>query len=289
MLVSQAFKAYCSDYISFKNLSKKTEESYLVTLKILVRYFGDVQIEEITSQKVREWKAWLDKGRSASTVRGYIICLRVVLRYHQKLGLQVLDPETIPVPKRPQKVPSFVTPGEVDSFIRTAGKASPGYPLVNRIRNQALISMLYASGLRASEVCSLDRDSIRDGTFTVMGKGGKARLCFIDLRTQSLLSTYLRARVDSHPALFYSPQCGRRLTTGNLQRIFLGISKRAGLERPIHPHTLRHSFATNLLRNNANMRYVQVLMGHSSMATTQIYTHVVDADLQRVYEQFHTI
>lgn len=289
MNISQAFDVYCSDYITFKNLSKKTEESYRVSCKLLVSFLGDIPITEISFINVREWKNWLDKGRSSATVRGYIICLRVVLRFLQKRGYQVLDPDLIPVPKRPQKIPTFVTPEEVQALIGFADRPVAGYPLANRARNKAIISFIYASGLRASELCALDRSDIRDGAFSVVGKGGKARLCFVDLRTQSLLSEYLKLRTDSHPALFYSPQCGRRLTTGNLQRIFLQLSKRAGLERPIHPHTLRHSFATNLLRNNANMRYVQVLMGHSSLATTQIYTHVVDHDLQKIYREHHTI
>lgn len=289
MTVSEAFKAYCTDYIVFKNFSSKTEEAYLVACKFLIKFIGDIPITDLTFENVRDWKKWLDKGRCPSTVRGYIICLRVVLRFMQTKGLPVLDPEAIPVPKRAEKVPGYVSPQDVNNFIKMAGRPAPGYPVVNRIRNQALISFLYASGLRASEICQLDRDSIKQGTFTVIGKGNKPRLCFIDLRTQDILKKYLSIRTDSNPALFYCPQTGKRLTTGNLQRIFLRVSKLGNLAQPIHPHTLRHSFATNLLKNNANMRYVQVLLGHSSLQTTQMYTHVVDRDLEAVYAQFHTV
>ncbi len=288
MKISQAFDVYCSDYILFKNLSKKTEEAYRVSCKLLVAYLGDKPIAEITFNDVRDWKTWLDNGRSPSTVRGYIICLRVLLKYCKKLNLDVIDYELIPVPKRVQKIPTFVTPKEVQDFIIEAAKPLAGYSRVNRVRNQALISFLYASGIRASEICQLDRDSIREKSFTIVGKGGKPRLCFIDARTENLLEQYLSLRSDSHPALFISNQNGKRLTTNNLQRIFLSISTRAKLTRPIHPHTLRHTFATNLLKNNCNMRYVQELLGHSSLATTQMYTHVTNSDLESVYTQFHT-
>lgn len=286
MTIKDAFELYRTNYILFKNLSQKTDETYQATQKRLLEYFGDFDIEDLTLQDVRNWKFHLDKGRCASTVRGYVICLRVVLKYHRLSGLDVIDPEIIPVPKRIVKVPTFITAKEVDDLICEAGKAIRGYTRLNRTRNQAIISLLYSSGLRVSEACSLDRGSIKDNSFTVVGKGGKARLCFIDERTKNLLEVYLESRTDSHPALFISNQNGKRITAGNVQRVFSIVSYRMGMK--VHPHVLRHSFATNLLTNNCNMRYVQVMLGHSSLQTTQMYTHVVDKDLQKIYSEFHT-
>jgi site-specific recombinase XerD len=286
MTILEAFNHYISDYILFKNLSKNTEEAYLCTAKLLFTYFGESQIEELTLQSIRRWKQWLDKGRCQSTVRGYVICLRVVLKYHRQIGLNVIDPETIPVPKRLYKVPQFISADEVKTFIQEAGKPIRGYSKLNRIRNQAIISLIYSSGVRVSECCRLNIGDMRNRTFTVVGKGGKPRLCFIDERTERLIGLYITMRKDNSPALFVS-KTGQRIRPNNVQRFFQLISSRCDMQ--IHPHTLRHSFATNLLNNNCNMRYVQVLLGHSSLATTQMYTHVVDRDLQDIYAQYHTV
>lgn len=288
MTISEAFEAYRLVCV-FKNQSPKTIETYLIACKLLTSFFGDINIDLLTFDNIREWKMWLDRGRSPATVRGYIICLRVVLEYLLKSGETVCDPDTIPVPKRPQKVPTFITKEEVDELIRYAGLPMRGYAKINRIRNQALVSLLYASGIRASELTQLDRDSIRDRSFTIIGKGGKARLCFIDARTENFIEAYLAERADSHAALFVCGSHGGRLTSNTLQLVFRTLSERAGLKVPVHPHVLRHSFATNLLKNNANMRYVQEMLGHSSLQTTQMYTHVVNRDLQEVYEKFHTV
>lgn len=276
MTLTEAFDLYRLDYIVFSNQSAKTEENHQVCLRALLLFFGDVDISQLTRENVRDWKLHLDKGRSPTTVRCYIIKLRVVLAYLYRAGHPVLDPDTVPVPKRVQNVPTYLTRDEVTILIKST----------RRIKNKAIISFLYASGLRVSELCSLDRAQLKENRFTVVGKGGKARLCFIDERTRTLLDLYLDTRTDNHPALFLT-DAGERITPGVIQDTFKSIRKISGLEA--HPHTLRHSFATDLLKNNANMRYVQVLLGHSSLETTQMYTHVVDNDLEAVYASHHKV
>lgn len=288
LTVSSAFEIYRRDFMSMKGQSKKTEESYQVVCKRLLEYFGDILLSSLTFDNVRDWKLYLDNGRSVDTVRGYIICLRVILEYFRLRGYKVLEARLIPVPKRVQKVPEFMLPEEIEDFIKEAGKKSRGYSIVNRIKNQAIISLLYASGIRVSELCSLDVNSIRDRQFTVVGKGGKARLCFIDERTEKLISNYNKLRSDSNKALFISQQTGERITSGTIRRIFQNICDKSYFDN-IHPHTIRHSYATNLLKNNTNMRYVQELLGHSNLSTTQMYTHVVNEDLKNIYIQGHTI
>lgn len=277
MRISEAFDVYCLDCIALKGQSAKTEESHYTCLRVLMAYTGDIELELLTFQMVRDWKLHLDKDRAPVSVRTYIVKLRVVLAYFHKRGYDCLDPDLIPIPKRQGKLPEFVSPEEVRRMISSTRK----------IKNKAIISLLYASGLRIGELCALNRDAIKDDSFSVIGKGGKPRLCFIDQRTKTLLELYLDTREDNNPALFLT-EAGKRITAGTIQETFKSIRKISGIQN-VHPHTLRHSFATNLLKRNCNMRYVQVLLGHQSLQTTQIYTHVVDYDLKEVYAKYHTI
>jgi len=240
-----------------------------------VAYFGDIDMSSLTFPMVRNWKQEMDKSRSPETVRNYIVKLRVVLSYVQ-LHHDCLDPNQIPIPKRMDKVPAFLTKEQVAQCINAT----------QRIKNKAIVSFLYASGIRISELCSLNRDQLHDNTFTVVGKGGKARLCFIDQRTIELLNQYSMTRTDNLAALFLSDS-GKRITAGAVQDTFRTIRKQTGLE--VHPHTLRHSFATDLLTNNTNLYYVSKMLGHSSVQTTQQYLHVVDQDLRAIYAQHHTV
>jgi site-specific recombinase XerD len=274
MTLKEAFDLYRLDCIVFRNQSPKTEENHYVCLRALILFFGDIEIESLSFEDIRNWKIHLDKGRSPVTVRCYIIKLRVVLAHFHKRGMAVVDPNLIPVPKRIQRIPSFVSREEVTVMINST----------RRIKNKAIISFLYASGLRVSELCSLNRGQIRETGFTVRGKGGKTRLCFIDNRTHQLLEAYLNTRNDSEPALFLTDE-GRRITPGVIQETFKSVRKTSGIDA--HPHSLRHGFATDLLRNNTNMRHVQVMLGHSSLETTQMYAHVVDLDLQAAYKAGH--
>lgn len=290
MLISEAFKSYAVDVIAFRNQSSKTEEHHFVACRSLVSYLGDVDIEVLTFAQIRDWKLSLEKRRlSQNTVRGYLNKVRVVLGYCQKQGLSSLDPELVPLPPRINKIPVFISPSEVKALIKSIGLKSRGYPECNRIKNQAVISLLYASGVRIGELCSLNRNSIQEMSFTVVGKGGKVRLCFIDERTDKLLKKYLELRDDDNEALFLSNQSKARIRPDGVQKVMRAGWKKAGISKPVHPHSLRHSFATDLLRQNANMRYVQVLLGHSSLQTTQMYAQVVDEDLRAIYAKHHSV
>ena len=287
MLISEAFRSYTADVIAMKNQSRKTEENHYVCMRALIVFFGDVPIESLTFPMIRDWKIALENGRSSETVRNYIIKLRVVLEYCYQFGIPVLNPEKIPVPQRRDKVPEFVTQAEVAQLIQ--GTDTPRSRVINRLRNKAIISILYASGIRVSELCSLNRGCIIEGSFTVVGKGGKARLCFVDSRTQWYIDEYLRMRTDNEPALFITDNGHQRITPGMVQEIFKNVRKRAGFTKPIHPHTMRHSFATNLMRNGMHIYGVSRLLGHASIQTTSAYLHVTDVNLQNDYQKYHTI
>lgn len=281
MRLSEAFNMYRSNVIVFSNQSRKTEENHLIVQKNLLSHFGDIEVERFTFSHVRDWKLTLDQSRSPETVRNYIIKLRVVLAYLQKCGIDCLDPATIPVPKRTDKVPTFITKEQVACLINACYTT----------RDKAIISLLFCSGVRVSELCKLNRGDIRNNSFTIVGKGGKARLCFVDARTSVYIKAYLRTRRDNNSALFLSqkfPRNNERMSVGSVQELFKAVRKRCGLEG-VTPHTMRHSFATNLLRSNMNIRYVQELLGHSSLETTQMYTHVINEDLHREYNSHHVI
>jgi len=279
MLLSVAFACYARNVIAFRNQSKKTEEHHLVTLKSLVGYLGDIPITCLSFDKVRDWKLSMEaRNLSAITIRGYLIKLRVVLAYLHSKGYSVLPPEQIPLPKRVDRVPDIVSPEQVQLLINSTRKA----------RNKAIISMLYSTGLRVSELCALNRIDIQEDYFTVIGKGGKSRICFIDKRTRRLLNRYLSKRSDNDPSLFISPLIGARMTPGGVQELFKYARKKAGFDFPVHPHTLRHSFATNLMANGCHIYTLSRLMGHASISTTQIYLHLADPQLGEEYKKYHT-
>ena len=140
-----------------------------------------------------------------------------------------------------------------------------------------------------SEGISLDRTSIQDRKFQVIGKGSKLRICFIDERTEKLMKEYLETRDDDCPAMIVSFTNKERVTPTNIQLLIKIAAKNAGIEKHVTPHVLRHSFATNFIKNNGNIRYLSVMMGHASVNTTAIYSHVVDNDLEKQYKLFHTV
>ncbi|MDL2342292.1 MAG: tyrosine-type recombinase/integrase [Patescibacteria group bacterium] len=276
MLISQAFTSYAQDVIAFKGQSFKTEENHYTAARSLISFVNDIAIEDLSFHQIRDWKLYLDAKCSLATARNYVIKLRVVLSHFKSQGLAVLDPETIPVPKRADKVPSYLSKEEVAQCISAT----------RRLKNKCVIACLYASGVRVSELCSLNQGDIHDGRFTVVGKGGRARLCFLDLRATTLLDAYLSQREDNNPALFLNDH-GTRITPGCIQETFKSVRKQLGLN--VHPHTLRHSFATNLLETNTNLYHVSQMLGHRQLNTTAAYLHVVDSNLQAVYEAHHTV
>lgn len=289
MLISEAFELYRQEYIVFRGQSRRTEEMNFCAMKSLITTCGDIPISELTFDHVRKWRDELIKTRSQNTTRGYIIKLRVVLEHLRLKGLNVLNPGLIGVPKRKSTVVSFITPEEIDNLLSCIFKPQPGYSTLNRYRNRAIVSVLAASGIRASELISMNILDIKeDNTFTVIGKGDKIRLCFLDDRAMQHIKEYLALREDNDRALFVSEKTGARISKTTLKDIFVTANKRCGFAKPITPHTLRHSFATDMLRNNANLFYVSKFLGHKSVQTTEMYTHYVNEDLKKIYNEKHT-
>lgn len=288
LTISQAFEVYRLDYISFRGLSKKTEEAYIVASRLLVRYCGDIDIHDLTFAIVRDWRSSLASRQMPDTVRNNIICLRMVLRFMRSRGYDVLDPDSIPVPKRIARNVEFLDELEFMRFLVEAGRPRRGYDRVNRMRNVAIIQLLYDTGLRNGELCAMNRNTIKNRTFTVIGKGGKARICFVSDNALIAINNYLALRKDTEKALFVSAQTNKRISSGTLREVFKNICDRSEFEN-IHPHTIRHSFATKLLRHRVDIRYIKEFMGHSSLATTQMYTHVINEDLKDIYDKVHMV
>jgi site-specific recombinase XerD len=288
MTIGDCFDQYLRDSIRFRNQSRKTEENHNDTLRSLIKFAGNIPMERLTFDLVRDWKNSLERGSlSNATIRGRLIKLRCVLAYFDGQGYLSVD--QIPLPKRVDSVPEFISKDDVAQLILAVSAKAAGYSALNRYRNAAIVSLLYASGIRVSEMCAMNRSDIHESCFTVIGKGRKPRLCFIDERTDKLLEIYSRTRIDSNQAMFISNQNGRRINPGGAQGVFRLARVKAGFTQPIHPHTMRHTFATELLKANTNLRYVQVLLGHESIQTTQMYSHVVDLDLKKIYQDHHSV
>lgn len=278
MLISDAFDLYEKNYMAIRHQSRRICETHSVCKRWLIEAVGDKDMAELTVADISSWIKNMRKTKCTNTCRNYVTRLRVVADYIDLLGVPTIKAGIIPIPKREATVPAFLTAQEVDAMIENS------YSL----RNAFVISLLYSSGIRLSEMLQLNRGQIVDQQFTVIGKGSKARLCFIDDRTQALMDEYLAMRKDNSEALIVSAQNKQRMTPTNVQLLIKNSAERAGIKQRVTPHTLRHSFATNFLKNNGNMRYLSTMLGHSSLDTTMIYTHVVDNDLREQYKKYHT-
>lgn len=282
--------------------SSKTAENYRHYLERFVDFAGNIEVKAISSEKVRQYRLWLnrhvnDNGDSLSKItQGYhLVALRGFLAYLAKRDIASMSPEKIELPKTARKQVTFLTRDEVVRLLDTI----PDDDSPQHLRDAALIELLFSSGLRIAELVGLNRDHINTTRreFMVRGKGQKDRPIFISERAAEKIDAYLSGRTDSLPALFlnYSRNAStstsgdyRRLSPRSIQRIISRYAKLAGITKHVSPHTMRHSYATHLLMNGADIRSVQSMLGHSNISTTQVYTHVTDQHLRDVYEQFHS-
>ncbi len=282
--------------------SSKTSENYRRYLERFTEFAGDIKPNGITTEVLRKYRLWLnryegDRGSELATITQayHLIALRGFLHYLSKRDIVSLAPNKVELPKIHRKQVTFLHYEEVERL----REAVPNDDTLPHLRDRALIELLFSSGLRVSELVNLDRDHIntKRREFTVRGKGQKDRPVFISETAARYIEEYLTKRVDNLAPLFlnYSRNSQadttgafRRLTPRSVQRLIEKYAKLAGITKHVSPHTMRHSFATDLLMNGADIRSVQSMLGHSNIATTQVYTHVTDAHLKEVYEKFHT-
>lgn len=294
------------DFIEYleveRGRSPKTSENYRHYLERFIEFAGDVKVETISSELIRKFRLWLNRyetdtgGELATITQAYhLIALRGFLNYLSKRSIQSLTPNMIELPKVHRKQVTFLDYEEVERIFDVI----PDDSTLTHLRDRAIVELLFSSGLRVSELINLDRGHIntKRREFMVRGKGQKDRPIFISQSAANAVDAYLAARADTLNPLFLNYSRNniaetdggyRRLTPRSVQRMVATYAKLAGITKHVSPHTMRHSFATDLLMNGADIRSVQSMLGHSSIITTQVYTHVTDAHLKEVYEKFHS-
>lgn len=280
------------EYLIYLELEKgrsiKTQRNYENYLKKFFIFANIKNFKEINEEKIRNFRLFLArKGLKKITQNYYIIALRNFLKFLIKKGFDVLPPENIELPKISRVDIDFLKPEELERLLN----APQGNDL-KALRDKALLETLFSTGLRVSELCQLKRFlDLESGELTVRGKGDKLRLVFLSERAKIALKDYLLKREDIFEALFVSinkkNQVIGPIKPRTVQRIVERYGIKAGLSKKVHPHMLRHSFATDLLLNGADLRAVQELLGHKNISTTQIYTHFTNRQLKEIHQNFH--
>ena len=283
-----------------QNRSLKTIQNYDHYLTRLIDFAGDIQIKEIDPELIRKWRLWLNRlgtntsdELSKTTQNYHLIALRSFLKYCAKRDIPALAADKIELARTTRKQVTFLNEEELERLF-----AQPDLNTLAGMRDRAILELLFSSGLRVSELVGLDRDHInlKRKEFMVRGKGQKDRPIFISPEAAKWVEHYLSEREDTAKPLFVRYSGSKkvdlsgnfhRLTARSVQRIVARSALLAGITKHVSPHTLRHSFATDLLMNGADIRSVQAMLGHSNIATTQIYTHVTDPHLRSVHEKFH--
>lgn len=285
-----------------QNRSQKTIQNYDHYLTRLLDFAGDdIHIKDIDPELIRKWRLWLNRlgtnvsdELSKTTQNYHLIALRSFLKFCAKTDVPALAPDKIELARTRRKQVTFLNEEELGRLFD-----QPDTETVAGSRDRAILELLFSSGLRVSELVGLDRDSInlKRREFMVRGKGQKDRPIFISPGAAEWITHYLERREDNTRPLFVRYSGSKkvdlsgnyhRLTARSVQRLVSRYALLAGITKHVSPHTLRHSFATDLLTNGADLRSVQAMLGHSNIATTQIYTHVTDPHLKSIHERFHS-
>jgi site-specific recombinase XerD len=283
-----------------QNRSQKTISNYDHYLTRLLDFAGDIKISDIDAELIRKWRLWLNRlGTNVndelgkSTQNYHLIALRSFLKYCAKRDIPALSADKIELSRTRRKQVTFLSEDELARVF-----TQPNIGSLIGLRDRAILELLFSSGLRVSELVGLDRDHInlKRREFMVRGKGQKDRPIFISNEAAGWIELYVQKREDTARPLFVRYSGSKRvdlsgnfhrLTARSIQRLVARYALLAGITKHVSPHTLRHSFATDLLMNGADLRSVQAMLGHSNIATTQIYTHVTDPHLRAVHERFH--
>ncbi len=300
MITSDA-KLQFIEYIEIeKGRSRLTSRNYDHYLSTFFSQMNIRDTNDITETKVREFRLWLNrapgaktKGQHAGTMKKvtqnyYMIALRSFLKYLRKRNITSLSPDTIELAKVGARDLDLISSHELERLLVAADGTD-----VRGLRDRAMLELFFSTGLRLSELCSLNRDlDLARDEFSIRGKGEKVRVVFLSESAKAHIKKYLHARKDMEEALFVNgtkkTKSVSRLTPRSIERIVKFYAIKAGISKKVTPHVLRHSFATDLLSNGADIRSVQMMLGHANIATTQVYTHITDKQLREVHKKFHS-
>lgn len=280
-----------------KGRGVKTVENYD---RYLNRFFTFAKVKspsQITEQMVREFRITLNRSEGVSgtmkrnTQNYHLIALRAFLKFLRKRDIESLNPERIELAKTSGRDLDLITAQELERLM-----SGPKGEDLGSLRDRAMLELLFSTGLRVSELCNLNQDlDLSRDEFSVRGKGDKVRVVFLSPAAKKAVAEYVKKRGDMSDALFVGYGKGgkstgkdlSRITPRSVERIVKQYAVKAGITRKVTPHVIRHSFATDLLSNGADLRSVQALLGHANISTTQVYTHVTDSHLRDVHKQFH--
>ncbi len=270
-----------------KGRSVKTVENYD---RYLTRFLAHTKVTSpgnITEQMVREFRIYLNRQAGVDgtmkrkTQNYYMISLRAFLKFLRKRDIESLNPERIELAKVGGRDLDLISSDELNRLMTIKGTS------LYELRDKAILELFFSTGLRVSELCALNRDiDLSRDEFSVRGKGEKVRVVFLSPAAKDAIKAYEKKRGDVEEALFISTS-NTRLTPRSVERLVKQYAIKAGITRKVTPHVIRHSFATDLLENGADLRSVQALLGHANIATTQVYTHVTDKHLREIHKKFH--
>ena len=279
--------------------SLKTVENYDRYLSRFLAHTKASSPADITDTMLREYRLWLNRQAtghkaphsetlSKKTQNYYLIALRAFLKYLAKRSVQSISPEVIELAKVGERSLDLITPAELSRLLSSAEGSE-----LKDLRDKAILELLFSTGLRVSELEALTVDTdFESGEISVRGKGSKVRVVFISPEAKEVVRKYLKARKDMEEALFVRiAQDGKAkgpLGRRSIERAVKDRAIQAGISKKVTPHVLRHMFATDLLSNGADLRSVQMLLGHANIATTQIYTHVTNKQLRETHQRFHS-
>lgn len=279
--------------------TEKTIRNYHFYLRRFSQWAKGPEPNEITSEMIHKYRLWLNRkvaGRDGKTLKKstqnyHLIALRSFLKYLAREDITSLAPEKIELAKQEQREVSFLEVEELDRLL-----AAPAGKDLVALRDRAILELLFSTGLRVSELSNLkiEQINLKRDEFTVRGKGGKLRAVYLSSTAKEALKDYLAKRRDTSEYLFICHDKARGgrgktggLTSRSVQRLVERYAKQAGITKRITPHTLRHTFATDLLMGGADIRSVQSLLGHASITTTQVYTHITNKKMKEVHKKFH--
>ncbi len=308
MVSLKELKTRFLEYIEIeRGRALRTIENYDHCLSRFLEFVKTDNPAAISDDKVREFRLWLNRQPtghhqdanqtlSKKTQNYYLIALRAFLKYLARQDIKTLPAERIELAKITERTLDLITTAELERLLE-----SPKGNDLKDLRDKAILELLFSTGLRVAELCSLTADiNLASEELSIRGKGGKIRVVFLSPEAKQSIKNYLAARKDMSDALFVqaptskavggptkSVGFGKPLTKRSVERIVKQHAIKAGISKKVTPHVIRHMFATDLLGAGADIRSVQMMLGHSSISTTQIYTHVTDKHLREIHKKFH--